>query len=250
MQIEINKKAKRFIALEFIWLLILVIVSVSILQIGNYLDNKSESELLQLTEQRRIINVKFQRKKLWHVLCENDLCSEGYEEFKKKYENTEDQIVLYNLCVNNSLYTRSLSEFRVKYFTRESALEDCYSLCTGDLRVSEDFINYQSKEDWIQIRNGIKEFKTQLKKDSIFNVAYSLFVKTGYSGSEKEFKKLLLEGDDERITDNEITNDNLPIKRYSFEAVAEKIVWLLIILLYPLRILVMMVRWSLLQIKQ
>ena len=250
MKIEINTKTKRFIALEFIRLLVLIVVSFSILQIGNYLDDKSESEHLKLKEQRKIINIKFQRKKLWHVLCKNNLYFQEYEEFKKKYENTEDQIVLYNLCINNSLYTGTLSEFRVKYFTRESALEGCYSLYTGDGRVSEAYINYQNEDDWTQIRNNIKKFKTQLKKDSVFNVTYSLFVKTGYSGSEKQFKQLLFEGDDELVTDNDITNDNLPIKHYSYETVAEKIVWLLIILLYPLRILVIMVRWSLLQIKQ
>ncbi len=244
---ELNKKTKRFIAVEFLWLMILIITSFSILQIGNYLDDK-RSEQLEAKEQRK--SIKFERKKLWIVLCKNDLYFKGYEEFKKKYENTEDQIVLYNLCVNNALFTGTLSEFRVKYFTQECALEDCYSLYTGDMRLSEEYINYQSNDDWLELREQIQKFKTQLKKDSVFNVAYSLFVKDGYSGSEKQFKQLLFAGEDELVSDNPTHDNDLPIIDYWFQPIALKMVWIFVILLYPLRILVMLVRWSILQIRE
>jgi len=253
MKIEINKKTKRFIALEFIWLLVLFIVSLSILQIGNYLDKNNEIEDLKAKERKEELkSLKFGSKILWHVLCKNDLYFQDYAKFKKQYEKTEDQIVLYNLCVNNSLYTNSLSEFRVKYFRRESALEACYSLYTHDSRVRDEYINIQDKNDWQYIRQEINNFEIQLKNDSIFKLVYSLFVNNGYAGSEKNFRQLLSEENDisANVSEYDLLNDNLSAEHNTYNTVAEKIVWLLIILLYPLRIWILVVRWCLIQIRQ
>lgn len=250
MKIEINNKIKRFVALEFIMLLILFLFSVAIFQIGNYLDNKNEIADLKIKEQ--IKNLRLGKKILWHILNKNNLYIQDFSKFKKQYEQTEDQIVLYSLCFNNSLYSGSLSEFRVDYFRRESALDHCYYLYSGDSRLSDYNIVNQNKENWEDINLKIKDFEKQLKNDSNLNVVYSLFVKDGYSGSEKQFQQLLFEENDIPVNISEYDRliNYSSTKHIRYNRIAENFIWLLIIFLYPLRILAIMVRWSLLQIKQ
>ena len=56
------------------------------------------------------------------------LDNKDYSKFKLEFKNTEDQILLYRLVSNSGLFTRDFDDFRLKYFKKDAALDDCIAL--------------------------------------------------------------------------------------------------------------------------
>ena len=151
---------------------------------------------------------------------------------------------------NNGLYTKDFIDFRVKYFEKEGVLDDSYYLFYNDYRLGEEYIQNNDKEFWNDLRKKQERFKILLKNDSIFKVLYSSFLLTGYNGSAERFKTLLFEPYKEGISTLEvdklekIINQEIP----QHQKIAENVILLILLLFYPLRYLIIGLKWSFTQI--
>jgi hypothetical protein len=244
----IKNRFKSILAREFIYIILTSIVCLSTYKIGEYYESKCKTEL-----DKKIAELDGlpQHQLLWYKLRKDKLYNKNYENFKKDYKNTEDQIVLFNLVKNNNLYTNELRDFRIKYFTKESVLDDCYNLYFNEYRLNDLLIENQDKEFWNNLRKEEEKFKTILKNDSICNKVYSLFVKNGYKHSYEKFKKLIFEPYKEGLNTKEIDsleyNINKGVPQYS--RTAKDICIYLFILFFPFRYLVIILKWSIKEIK-
>jgi hypothetical protein len=245
---ERKNKLKSIIAREFIYLVLISIVCLSILKIGEYFQNRHLSEVDKNIE---ILDNLPQHQLLWYKLRKHNLYNKNYESYKKDFKNTEDQIVLFNLVQNNDLYTNNFSDFRVKYFRKEGVLDDCYSLYFNEYRLDDEYIQNQDKEFWNDLRKKEEEFKNFLKNDSLCYKVYSVFVKNGYKHSFEEFKNLIFEPYKEGLNTNEIDNLEESINRDApyFSRVSKDICIYLFILFFPFRYLFLGLKWSLREVK-
>jgi hypothetical protein len=203
---------KRIVAREFIYIILISIVCFSIYKIGEYRQNSYE---IEIDNKIKILDSLPQHQLLWYKLKKHNLYNKNYENYKKDYKNTEDQIVLFNLVSNNGLYTKELSDFRVKYFRKESVIDDLYNLYYNEYRLNDEYIQNQEKEFWIDLRKKEEKFKEILKVDSICIKIYSNFVKQGYKHSIEGFKKLIFEPYEEGLNIKEIDNLEKDINRDS-----------------------------------
>jgi hypothetical protein len=243
-----KNKFKRIVAREFIYIVLISIVCFLIYKIGEYRQN---SYYIEIDNKQKILDSLPQHQLLWYKLKKHNLYNKNYENFKKDYKNTEEQIVLFNLVSNNLLYTKGLSDFRVKYFRKESVLDDLYNIYYNEYRLNEENIQNQGKEFWIDLRKKEEEFKKTLKVDSTCVKIYSSFVKQGYKHSIEGFKKLIFEpyevGLDTKEIDNLEKDINKVNPRYSETAININI--FLIILFFPFRYLIIGLIWSIKQVK-
>jgi hypothetical protein len=243
-----KNKFKRTIARELISIVLISIVCFPIYKIGEYCQNNFK---IEIDNKIQILDSLPQHQLLWYKLKKHNLYNKNYENFKKDYKNTEDQIVLYNLVSNNELYTKGFSDFRVKYFRKESVLDDCYNLYYNEYRLNEQFIQNQEKEFWIDLRKKEEKFKNILKVDSICNKLYSSFVKQGYKHSIEDFKKLIFEPYEEGLDIKEIDNLEKDINKEtpSYLKTAININIFIIMLFFPFRYLIIVLKWSIKQVK-
>lgn len=239
---------KRTVAREFIYIILISIVCFSIYKIGEYRQNSYE---IEIDNKIKILDSLPQHQLLWYKLKKHNLYNKNYENYKKDYKNTEDQIVLFNLASNNGLYTKELSDFRVKYFRKESVIGDLYNLYYNEYRLNDEYIQNQEKEFWIDLRKKEEKFKEILKVDSICIKIYSSFVKQGYKHSIEGFKKLIFEPYEEGLNIKEIDNLEKDINRDSptYLQTAIDINIFILILFFPFRYIVIGLKWSIKQIK-
>ena len=239
---------KRTVAREFIYIILISIVCFSIYKIGEYRQNSYE---IEIDNKIKILDSLPQHQLLWYKLKKHNLYNKNYENYKKDYKNTEDQIVLFNLVSNNGLYTKELSDFRVKYFRKESVIDDLYNLYYNEYRLNDQYIQNQEKEFWIDLRKKEEKFKEILKVDSICIKIYSSFVKQGYKHSIEGFKKLIFEPYEEGLNIKEIDNLEKDINRDSptYLQTAIDINIFILILFFPFRYIVIGLKWSIKQIK-
>jgi hypothetical protein len=239
---------KRTVAREFIYIILISIVCFSIYKIGEYRQNSYE---IEIDNKIKILDSLPQHQLLWYKLKKHNLYNKNYENYKKDYKNTEDQIVLFNLVSNNGLYTKELSDFRVKYFRKESVIDDLYNLYYNEYRLNDEYIQNQEKEFWIDLRKKEEKFKEILKVDSICIKIYSSFVKQGYKHSIEGFKKLIFEPYEEGLNIKEIDNLEKDINKDSptyLQTVIDINIFILI-LFFPFRYIVLGLKWSIKQIK-
>lgn len=239
---------KRTVAREFIYIILISIVCFSIYKIGEYRQNSYE---IEIDNKIKILDSLPQHQLLWYKLKKHNLYNKNYENYKKDYKNTEDQIVLFNLVSNNGLYTKELSDFRVKYFRKESVIDVLYNLYYNEYRLNDEYIQNQEKEFWIDLRKKEEKFKEILKVDSICIKIYSSFVKQGYKHSIEGFKKLIFEPYEEGLNIKEIDNLEKDINRDSptYLQTAIDINIFILILFFPFRYIVIGLKWSIKQIK-
>ena len=239
---------KRTVAREFIYIILISIVCFSIYKIGEYRQNSYE---IEIDNKIKILDSLPQHQLLWYKLKKHNLYNKNYENYKKDYKNTEDQIVLFNLVSNNGLYTKELSDFRVKYFRKESVIDDLYNLYYNEYRLNDEYIQNQEKEFWIDLRKKEEKFKEIIKVDSICIKIYSSFVKQGYKHSIEGFKKLIFEPYEEGLNIKEIDNLEKDINRDSptYLQTAIDINIFILILFFPFRYIVIGLKWSIKQIK-
>jgi hypothetical protein len=239
---------KRTVAREFIYIILISIVCFSIYKIGEYRQNSYE---IEIDNKIKILDSLPQHQLLWYKLKKHNLYNKNYENYKKDYKNTEDQIVLFNLVSNNGLYTKELSDFRVKYFRKESVIDDLYNLYYNEYRLNNEYIQNQEKEFWIDLRKKEEKFKEILKVDSICIKIYSSFVKQGYKHSIEGFKKLIFEPYEEGLNIKEIDNLEKDINKGSptYLQTAIDINIFILILFFPFRYIVIGLKWSIKQIK-
>lgn len=239
---------KRTVAREFIYIILISIVCFSIYKIGEYRQNSYE---IEIDNKIKILDSLPQHQLLWYKLKKHNLYNKNYENYKKDYKNTEDQIVLFNLVSNNGLYTKELSDFRVKYFRKESVIDDLYNLYYNEYRLNDKYIQNQEKEFWIDLRKKEEKFKEIIKVDSICIKIYSSFVKQGYKHSIEGFKKIIFEPYEEGLNIKEIDNLEKDINRDSptYLQTAIDINIFILILFFPFRYIVIGLKWSIKQIK-
>lgn len=243
-----NNKLKSIIAREFIYLVLISIVCLSIFKIGEHYQNRYQTEVDRNIE---ILDKLPQHQLLWYKLRKHNLYNKNYENYKKDFKNTEDQIVLFNLVRNNVLFTNDFSDFRIKYFTKESVIDDCYNLHYNEYRLNTEYIQNQDKEFWNNLRIKEEEFKNALKNDSFCYKVYSIFVENGYKHSIEEFKKLIFEPYKEGLNTNEIDNLEEIINKDAphFSRINKDICLYLFILFFPFRYLLIGLKWSLKEVK-
>lgn len=239
---------KRTVAREFIYIILISIVCFSIYKIGEYRQNSYE---IEIENKIKILDSLPQHQLLWYKLKKHNLYNKNYENYKKDYKNTEDQIVLFNLVSNNGLYTKELSDFRVKYFWKESVIDDLYNLYYNEYRLNDEYIQNQEKEFWIDLRKKEEKFKEILKVDSICIKIYSSFVKQGYKHSIEGFKKLIFEPYEEGLNIKEIDNleKDINIDSPTYLQTAIDINIFILVLFFPFRYIVIGLKWSIKQIK-
>lgn len=238
---------KRLIAMEFIYVVGISICCFLIHEFGNYCNRQYKAEIERAN---KTLDGLPQRQLLWYKLRKHKLYNSNYKRFKEDYKFSEDQILLFKLVTNNGLFTMDFMDFRVKYFKKEAVLDDSYYLFYDDYRLGDEYIQNNDKEFWNDLRKKQERFKILLKNDSIFKVLYSRFVLTGFRGSVERFKTLLFEPDQEGISTSEvdkleeIINQEIP----QYQKIADYVILLILLLFYPLRYLIMGLKWSFRQI--
>lgn len=240
---------KKTIAREFIYVVLSSIFCFSIYKIGEYLQVNYE---IEIEKKISAFDSLPQHQILWYKLKKYNLYDKNYEDFKKDYKNTEDQITLFNLISNNGLYTKKFSDFRVKYFKKESVLDDLYSLYYNDVRLNDAYIQNQKIEFWIDLRKKEEKLKEMLKIDSICVNLYSRFVKQGYKNSIETFKNLIFEPFEEELDIEKIKSLEKDINKDDPEYIqkANDLNIIIILLLFPFRYIVIGLRWSIKQINK
>lgn len=243
-----KNKFKSIFAREFIYIVLISIVCLSTNKIGQFYENKCQ---IEFDKKSALLDGLPQHQLLWYKLRKHKLYNKNYYNFKKDYKNTEDQIVLFNLVSNNGLYTKELSDFRVKYFKKESILDDLYYLYYNEYRLNDEYIQNQNKEFWNDLRKKEEKFKNILKNDSVCKKVYSIFVKDGYKHSFEKFKESIFEPYKEEFNTKEIDSLEYSIIRGvpKYSNTAKDICVYLFIIFFPFRYLVILLKWCVKEIK-
>lgn len=149
--------------------------------IGLLVFNRAEKSEIQQTEDLTKLNdslvTRFEQieplQRLWFELVSIEGYAGSYDEFTEDYGKLDRSEVLYNLAMNNGLFSGTLDGFQVTYHRQERALMDAYSLETNES------VSYDA-------------FKDSLEKNEHFTIrSYEKFVLSGYAGSIQKFKDLV-----------------------------------------------------------
>lgn len=245
----LKNKIKLRLAKEIIYVSVISIVCFSIYEIGAFLERKNATELKHSIDK---LDSLPQHQLLWYKLKKHKLYNKDYSNFKLEFNNTEDQILLYKLISNSGLYTKDFDDFRLKYFKKDAALDDCIALYYKEDRLTENNIQNQSEPFWRNHRKKVKEFKVLLKNNKVFNEMYQIFVGCGYGRSKEDFKLLIFEPNKEELDKVEIKYLETQIGKGSanYSEKSENFIYLILILAYPFRFLILILKWSINQLKR
>jgi len=248
-KLVIKSKVKLRFAKEIIYACIVSVVCFSIYEIGELLEKKNALELKQNKDK---IDSLPQHQLLWYKLRKNKLYNKDYSKFKLEFKNTEDQILLYRLVSNSGLFTRDFDDFRLKYFKKDAALDDCIALYYKEDRLTENNILNQSESFWKEHKKKVDEFKIQLQNKKVFDEMYQIFVGCGYGRSKEDFKRLIFEPNKEGLDKQKFEYLEMKINKADpqYQAKARNIIIAILLLIYPLRYLGILLKWSLKQIQK
>lgn len=253
------KMLKMKIAREIILFCFVTIVSLLILAIGEFLHQNNESKLKQLNYDKKNIsnNSITNNQFLWYTLQKNNVYTKDYKEFVMEFNKSKDQIFLYRLVSNAGLYTKSLDEFRLKYFRYQMALDDCIRLHYEQRRLEQSDI-HQNESFWISHDEKVQNIKSQLQNNVFLDDMYQKFVLDGYGKSKEEFKKLVLAQKVRYLKETELEhlqrridqiNSQLEETSIQFKSIAENIIYSIFIIIYPIRYIIVLILWSFKQAK-
>ena len=258
---SVIKMFKMKIAREIILMCVVTFVSLLILAIGAYLHQNNESKLKQLNDDKNNIsnNHITNNPFLWYTLQKNNVYTKDYKEFLMEFNKSKEQIFLYRLVSNAGLYTKSLDEFRMKYFRYQMALDDCISLHYEQPHLSEHDMRYQNESFWISHDEKVVNIKLQLQNNVFLDDMYQKFVLHGYGQSKEEFKKLVLEQNVRYLKETELEDLQrridkiniqwIPKTSIHFKSIAENIIYSILIIIYPVRLIIVLILWSFKQAK-
>lgn len=242
-------KIKLRLAKEIIYVIVISVVCLSIYEIGAFLDEKNATELKHSQDK---LDSLPQHQLLWYKLKKHKLYNKDYSNFKLEFNNTKDQFFLYQLVSNSGLYTKDFDDFRLKYFKKYAALDDCIALYYKEDQLTANNIQYQSESFWRNHRKKVKEFKVLLQDKKVLDEMYQIFVGCGYGRSKEDFKQLIFEPNKEELDKVEIkyleTQIGQGLANYSKKS--EDLIYLILILAYPFRFLVLVLKWSIKQIQK
>ena len=212
--------------------------------------NKKRANLEILKTKNEVLVKKIDPlQKLWYELKVIKRFNGDYKKFLDEYGNIQKSEFLFNLAKNNNLCDsfKNLDDFNVEYYRQQSALKDAYEIYN-----KFKYLEFNAFYDSI------------MTNESFTKKNYELFVLKGYSGSSADFIELIRE---ERKHDkslryssiNEIetkieTNktEQERIKSSIFYSssgnLIEYLLWILGII-YGLRIIIFILRWSIQKVK-
>ena len=248
---------KKILAREILTVIGVVVVSLLIYFILNNIsqnliekDRKLSQEIETLDKTKRVNYQNIENeslKKVWESFTNNSIYEGTYDDFLKDYGDYSYSEILYRLAKNNGLFTKSLNDFRVKYFTSDQAIRDAYSLWKRPANSTN--ISYYNFE----------YFYNNIIKDKEFAlVSYETFLKTGYKNSFENFQKLIRNKSSIKIDPKILNKTSKLIESqqklrnkilFDYRFSIELIVVCMIIVFYSLRFLLFIIIWSIKQLK-
>lgn len=251
---------KKVIAKESIFIIIVAIIFILLYLLQNKLDKRYDKNIKEIEAIEDQIPPK---QMLWYNLMKAELYKKNYTAFKKDYNNTEDQINLFYLVKNNSLLPKDyevseyptncdeINEFRSIVFYSDYILERCFRHFYDDSFNSCAVDNLE----WITLSGGKEKFIEKLRDDRNLKKIYKSFLDGGYDRSFEELKKNIFNNiEKEILKDNfgrlellktEINENGANHYYYKFQ----DIYWFIFILVFPLRYLILIIKWSIIQLK-
>ena len=238
----IQKRVAREIILAGVLFIILSLTYLALSKIEkNTYNNLEAIKKTQYELETTFENIEpYQR--LWFELKEKNRFNGTYNDFLKEYGTFQKSEVLFNLAKNNDLYDKPLDDFQVDYYKQESALQYLYNM------ESFQTLEYEVFLDSIMLN------------ETFTKNSYEMFIFDGYNKSLTDFKELMR---GKRTYDESITYTSLKdyqtqielnkaeqdkIKTSIFYSISDRLlkylVWLLCII-YGLRIIYFLFKWSL-----
>ena len=117
---------------------------------------------------------------------------------------------------------------------------------------AENNILNQSESFWKEHKKKVDEFKIQLQNKKVFDEMYQIFVGCGYGRSKEDFKRLIFEPNKEGLDKQKFEYLEMKINKADpqYQAKARNIIIAILLLIYPLRYLGILLKWSLKQIQK
>jgi hypothetical protein len=245
----INNTFKKVFAFEFLYLISVSLISLSIYLIGNRLELSNQKKLETKKKERDEKLEKLPRKQfLWFNLKKEKLYNKDYKKFVNEYKKFEDQLTLFQLVNHTGLYTLSLEDFREKYFIQDYTIERCYTIYYN----LPPYHFYPDSFNHNLFRKKLIDFKMTLRNKLIFEKVYNMYTRIYFTGSKEDLHNILFA--EENIN---FDYSDLPILNYeevpkfnSYKHIGEYIIWGLIILVFPFRYLLYLVKWSFSQLNK
>lgn len=215
--------------------------------------NKKRADLETIKTKNEVLVKKIENieplQKLWYELKVIKRFNGDYKKFLDEYGNIQKSEFLFNLTKNNNLCgsCKNLGDFNVEYYRHQSALEDAYKIYKNF-----EFLEFNAFYDSI------------MTNESFTKKNYELFVLHGYSGSSTDFIELIREEikQDKSLTYSSINEIETKIETNKTEQekikssifyssssnLIEYLLWILGII-YGLRIIFFILRWSIQKVK-
>lgn len=235
---------KKTFAREVLVALIVLVLSFVSFYSFDFVSNNIDQEITRLSETLpKKSSEKTSLFDVWKVFNRKSIFNGSFDEFVSEFGDYSKSELLFHLAYNNELFTRSIHDFRVKYYPKHQILKDSYDLYNR-------LTHYQNEISF-------EEFKSRIYSNREFaKINYEYFVSEGYKHSFDKYVKTFTE-------DNVIKNslsDEVELNREEIRKLEssfvyknrnrwDEIIITLIIVFYSVRILLVVIKWSLKQFK-
>ena len=241
---------KKIIAREFILLFFVgVILGTPAIIINRYFSFKADEPALNRLSQQRVAELSALQYKLpikysfWSRLKHFGVYSNDYSQFINEHRTVHSQRILWRISVNRDLYTLPFTDFRKKYFESEWT-RDQYFVLHNIYFNRNHFLN-----DGKILRQFYEEFVEKYRYSKSFK-SFKLLVFRNDEITEKQKNILDTTNNNIKKTDEKISEISKYIKiEVAYNKWIIQVVSFILIITYPLRFLILMLKWSFKNIK-